>query len=107
MGRVDHKKCNYREGGNKMLKVNAGCVEFQGTKVFILSEVTTLIHALLETSIDKDDILYAVDLATKSDEELDAEIKMLELDKKIAEKQKEQKDLEIELKELFKSMFGD
>ena len=94
-----------------MLKVNAGCVEFQGTKVLILSELTTMVHALLETSIDKDDILYAVELASKSDKELDAEIKMLELDKKIAEKQKEQekikKDLETELKELFKSMFGD
>lgn len=54
-----------------MIKVNEGNVEIKGSKVLVKSELTTLLHALREDELLKDeDIDRAVEMSRKSEEEL-------------------------------------
>jgi len=81
-----------------MLKAKAGHVEFYGSKIMILAELTQLINQLLVSEvIDNDDLEECVRLAKLSIEELDEELKEIKKDKTEEEKLDSRVDFMINL----------
>lgn len=54
-----------------MIKVDFGSIEYEGSKVCLMAEFTTIINQFLkEGIIDNDDLNECIKLAKKSDDEL-------------------------------------
>lgn len=84
-----------------MIKVSKGCLEIEGKKSLVKTELVVLIHIILEKEIlSKNEIQECIKIGLKTEEEVNRELKELFNKKKINKKRIE-KEFDEFLKELF------